>query len=260
MNKIFEIKKDLCKKCGKETNAVYFNNKRKNELCENCTEDVNKKSIKDITRNIKKERIDIEQALKKINVQYSGDILLPSQNNTVIKLQNELKANLKKHKKGFYLYGISGSGKTTNMQIFAHHLLYTPKSDQEFRSYKEFLFLTESNFISKIFSLAKDEFSWNFQLALNSYLKGKRFIFLDEFAALPLNEKEIQILDLAFHYFEEKRNELRVFLTSNKSLEQLKEFYLNDESDSGSRIISRLYHLVLPKKMEEVDYRQVDSI
>lgn len=261
MNGLIEVKKEKCSACGASTEIIYLNSKKKNELCFKCSSETEEKEREQLIKGEKKERLDIYRALTHINVNYTGDILLPSQNQTVIKIQNDIKLNLKNFKKGTYLFGTSGSGKTTNLQIFAHYLLYTPKTDKSFRDYDEFLFMTESNFVSKIFSLAKDDFSWNFQLAINSYLKGKRFIFLDELGAIAMNEKEIQIMDLTFHYFEENRSGLRLFASSNKSLEDLENYYSSENASNASdRILSRLYHLVVPKKMEDSDYRKIKKI
>lgn len=253
-----EKKSEPCIRCGKVTEVIYFFNKKKNNLCEACQAEDRKEVKLNQLREDKKERLDVINALMKIGVNFNGDIYLASHNETISYIQNNLKQMVLKYKKGFYLYGVSGSGKTTNMQLFAHYLIYTPVKN-EFRDLSSFLFKTESKIIADIFSSAKDEFDWNFQLAINAYLKNVKFLFIDEFAAKPLTDYELQIVDLLIHHVDEQKKSMRLFITSNKTIEMLSEHYSHkNDHNFADRIVSRMYSLTVPIKLDEKDYRKVN--
>jgi DNA replication protein DnaC len=247
-----------CLNCGKEATHVVFFGETKNNLCHTC-QNKEKEKLGDIKiKEEKKIRLNIKEALKKINVNFVADLKLVAENATINKIQTELRNVCQNFNRGFYLLGIPGSGKTTNMQVFAHYMLYSPDKSKKFRNFQDFIFTTESIYISKVFSRAIDDFSWNFQQAVYHELKNKRFIFIDELASKDLTDKELQILDLTIHYIDEQRDNIKLFITSNKSLNELENHYAKmNDSDSAKRIVSRLYHLVTPLKLDEIDYRKI---
>lgn len=255
---ILESRSEPCSNCGKVTQVVYFFNNKKNNLCDACELELKNKTSKDLMLNEKKTRIDIKKALKKINVNFNSDVKLVSHNNLISEIQNNLKQVFISYQKGFYLFGVAGCGKTTNMQVFAHYLIYTPIKNN-FRPLESFLFKTESKLIAEIFATAKDDFDWNFQLAINSHLKNVKFLFIDELAAKHLSEYELQIIDLIIHHVEEHKNEMRLFVTSNKAIEELNGHYLiKNDQNFADRIVSRLYSLTTAIKLAEKDYRKLN--
>lgn len=257
--KAIETRMEPCTECGIQTEIVYLFNQAKNHLCANCLDSKRSSARDKLDRDARRLRMDIVQALKRIQVRFNGDVELASHNPRIAAVQTELRNLCKTYESGFYLHGPPGSGKTTNMQLFAHSLIYTPHNGQ-YRPYDAFLFLTEAQLISKVFSLAKDELNWDFQRALHAVLDNRRYIFIDELAAKRLHDQELQIVDLLFHYLEERTGSVTVFITSNKGLERLAGHYESaSDRDAAERIISRLHSLTFPYELSDPDYRKTSK-
>lgn len=268
---MFYTQIEICPNCKEEREFTYrkiTTAVKVHDICKKCLEAKASKEdliLKDKERN---DRLSVLLTLKKISVNYSHlydeqtgiPTLLNNQElNKLLKLYMQ---DLAKRKKGFYLYGKSGSGKTTLMQLFAYQLLLKP-AKKGLIEFRECLFMTEANIVSRIFQSAKEDFDWNFPLAVTHFLKHKRFIFIDEIGAKNMKEKELEIVDLLFHFFEENKSNMFLFATSNKSMSELGQFYSTDsdghysrDTDASSRIISRLYGLVIPHEYSREDLRK----
>jgi len=268
---MFYKKDEVCPLCNQTKPFTYRHIKtpvKVHDVCEACLSEQNEKNKFIEKDQEKNERLNAKLTLRRIHVHYTHDI---DEHTGIPKLMNDKAinqtikgffSNIVHRNKGFYLYGIPGSGKTTLMQLFAYQLLLKPAKNGLVK-FSECLFATEANMVSNIFLIAKEDFDWNFQLAVNHVLKDRRFIFIDEMGARKMRDKELEIVDLLFHYFEENKHRLFIFATSNRSIEQLKDFYLREEtsykdasqSDVSGRITSRLYGLVIPVSSEKKDYR-----
>lgn len=262
---------EICPNCNEKKEFTYrkiTEAVKVSDVCEDCLKlnTLKKQSIqKDLEKN---ERISVKETLRRIAVNYTHDtdkqsgIPILINDKAIDQKLKQLMKHLIDQRKGFFLHGISGSGKTTLMQLFAYQLLMKPGKNGLIR-FDECIFSTEANLVSKVFQSAKEDFDWNFQLAVNHLLKHKRFIFMDELGAKKMRDKELEIIDLLFHYFEEQKDRLFLFCTSNRTIQAMNEVYLREtdfnpeSSDVANRIISRLYGLVIPVSSEKKDYRRL---
>lgn len=267
----FYKKIELCPSCKKEKEFTYRKISKPVKVSEVCEDCLALKAIKDQSIEKDKEknqRIHIRQTLRMIGVNYTHNY---DENTGIPELINDkqidqklktLMKHLIEQRKGFFIHGISGSGKTTLMQLFAYQLLMKPGKNGLI-GFDECLFATEANIVSRVFQSAKEDFDWNFQLSVNHLLKHKRFIFMDELGARKMKDKELEIIDLLFHYFEENKDRLFLFCTSNRTIQTMNEVYVRETdpypetSDVANRIVSRLYGLVIPVSSGKKDFRRV---
>lgn len=143
-------------------------------------------------------------------------------------------------KKGIYLYGNAGTGKTSILSVFGQ-VLYDKKG-------KTISYLTEEDLKNEIQETFKDH-SNKTDIDLIKELAKNEIILIDE---LGQNCKERFLKDLKVFLDEIVNNEHLIFITSNYNYQALAERYRNENSDNKlcEQVVDRLVGMTNPLEIK----------
>lgn len=138
-------------------------------------------------------------------------------------------------KKGMFLYGIAGSGKTYTLYAIRKALKSWDIDCGDIENWVELLFEI------------RDRYSNNLSIKSTiNYITEKNFIFIDDIGAENQTQNSQELLYLILD--RANRYEKILFISTNLSLEDFSKKY-------GDRLMSRIAELCIPYEMKEEDLR-----
>jgi DNA replication protein DnaC len=147
-----------------------------------------------------------------------------------------------KNKKGVYIFGPCGTGKTHLAYAFYIHSVENFKGSTRFRNFSELLYTIKS-------SITQNKSNFLDQMLINDDFPSdeeKKILILDDIGSEKTTDWVIETLGLIINRYYEMEN--YIFITSNLNLEELQQRY-------GDRIASRIAEMCEIIKLEGEDRR-----
>lgn len=176
-------------------------------------------------KEMKEKQLTYENMYKPLKEAVDGNLYTKVTKDRYDQERRELKI-----KKGLFILGVTGSGKTASMRLIAGRVGLG-------ESYV-------NNWVELLFEL-KDRFSTGGVRSLIDNITERNFIFLDDVGAEKNSDWALEMLYLIINRCEREKG---LFISTNLSAEEFTSRY-------GERIMSRIAFLCEVVQMEDKDYR-----
>lgn len=145
-----------------------------------------------------------------------------------------------KDKKGIFIYGNCGTGKTHLLNALYKHSKENFYGEVRYYNFSEFLYFAKNKFQNDFHEDVMNKIMYP------DYVNRQRLLFLDDIGSEKTTDWSIETLGLIVNRFYEQEDYL--FITSNLNLEEIQERY-------GDRIASRIAEMCGIIKLEGEDRR-----